>query len=228
VQRSHPYILIRNLSLRDVGEVVGLHRVIFPGYNATVVGEPYLTSLYHTLAADSSCLSVAAWVDGQLVGWIGGVKDWPSFVRSVTWRCMPRIFGIVLTILRNRPGLLLRAAMYVFDGMVGLVRGRVEPSEKVEGGSTVGEAALLVIGVHPDHQRMGLAQSMMENFHERLLAEGFSVCTSTTHVDNEHGNRAFVRAGYRLTGTYGRDNRYVKRLSQKGTRTVRTHSKSTG
>ena len=205
-------IVIRRMAKYDVPALVRLHSEVFPGYNATIMGTGYLKRLYNTLACDSACISIVALEGGKILGWIGGVGDWPAFEKALIRRNILRSPAIFFSILKNRPRLLAKAFTFVWRAVLGFVRIHKQRKERVEGVPASREAALLVIGVSPGRQKQSLGQVMMEDFHGRLLSKGFLTSTLNTFSDNESGNKAFQKAGYILYGMDSGVNHYAKYL----------------
>ena len=206
-------IVIRRMAKGDVPALVRLHAEVFEGYDNTMMGIGYLRGLYRVLSCHAACISIVALQDGEIVGWIGGVWDWLSFQKALIRRNILGVPGILLSILKNRPGMIAKAFSFVRPVVCEFIQrfkrrnvpgGRTPPSR---------EAALLVVGVGPLHQNRGVGQSMMEGFNRFLWKKGFVASTVSTRIDNEAGNRAFQKAGYRLYLANGGVNFYIKHLS---------------
>ena len=73
----------------------------------------------------------------------------------------------------------------------------------------------MVIGVDPQCQKRGVGGSMMEGFERLILSKGFSGISVSTLTDNEGGNRAFRKAGYKLSWVDDDKNHYIKHLTEK-------------
>lgn len=209
---QHSGIVIRPMAEKDVPALVELHAEVFKGYNSTVMGPSYLKSLYGTLAGNAACISVVALEGGKVFGWIGGVGDWRAYQKALMRRSILRVPAIFFSILKRDPALLGKALGFVWDvalQFVHLPKRRSAPYEKVR---VSRQAALLAIGVAPHRQNQGLGQVMMAEFHRRLLVQGFTACTASTFADNDSGNKAFQKAGYRLYQTSNSVNYYIKDL----------------
>ena len=55
---------------------------------------------------------------------------------------------------------------------------------------------------------------MMEDFHGRLLTKGFTASAANTFFNNEAGNRAFHKAGYKLLCEDDGINHYMRYLTK--------------
>lgn len=207
-------IVIRRMTEGDVPALVGLHSEVFKGYNATIMGTGYLKCLYHTLSCNPACISIVALEGGKILGWIGGVGNWPSFEGALTRYSILRAPTIFISILKNRPMLLAKAFSVVWRVFLKFVRVATRGDTPGDRASASGAAALLVIGVAPWRQNQGLGQLMMKDFHRRLLSKGFTASSANTFADNESGNRAFQKAGYRLSWAHDGVNHYFKYLSK--------------
>ncbi|MEE8639306.1 MAG: hypothetical protein V3T41_02740 [bacterium] len=213
-------IRIRAMEKADVRALARLHADVFEGYNSTALGPAYVKRLYRTLASHPSCLSVVAEEGGEIVAWIGGIKDYAGYNRALVRSCLPAAPPIALSILCRRPRLLGTGLMFVWRVLKWGLKRRRAPAEetpppRVET-SPGPDAHLLVIGVAVGRQRGGIGQVMMAEFHRRLAAAGFTRCALSTYADNEAGNRAFIKAGYRLLNSTADVNYYIKYLAGEG------------
>jgi ribosomal protein S18 acetylase RimI-like enzyme len=205
----------------DVPAVTRLHAEVFERYDSTALGAAYLKALYRTVAEHSSCVSVVACEGNEVVGWIGGVLDHRSYNREIVLRCAARAPFIIASILKNRPRLLRPALTYGWNFIRGWIPGRRRHGSPAEspaaGPGTSGHpspsALLLVIGVDVNRRGQGLARLMMADFHRRLSQEGFKSCTANVYADNEAGNRAFIKAGYRVLWSARGVNHYEKEIA---------------
>jgi len=207
-------IAIRRMEMKDVPFLVALHSEVFEGYNATMMGRGYLESLYRTLASHAACVSVVAHKDGEILGWIGGVGNWLAFERVLVRQSFAKAPAIFIAILRNRPGLFGKAFSVVWRQFLESVRGYRRANTRSNRPNASRPAALLVIGVALQQQNKGLGQLMMEDFHERLTSKGFTASSANTFAQNESGNRAFRKAGYRLSWAHDGVNHYIKDLTE--------------
>ncbi|MDY6950917.1 MAG: GNAT family N-acetyltransferase [Thermodesulfobacteriota bacterium] len=197
----------------DVQALVCLHSEVFKGYNSTAMGPGYLRSLYSTLACHVLCISIVASAGDRILGWIGGVGDWRAYQKALLLSNIVRGPAILFSVLRNRPRLLKKALVFVWEVLLQFLQPpRARDALDKEAGSSR-QAALLAIGVAPCCQNQGLSQEMMTTFHRRLLLKGYAACTASTFSDNHPGNRAFQKAGYRLYQTSNGVNYYSKELA---------------
>jgi ribosomal protein S18 acetylase RimI-like enzyme len=222
-----PAGLIRNMKIRirpmekaDVPALARLHADVFEGYNSTALGAAYLKRLYRTLASHASCLSVVAEEGGEIVAWIGGIKDYAGYNRALVRSCLHAAPPIVLSALCRRPRLLGTGLMFVWRVLTRGPKRRRAPAEEppLPGVETSPgpDAHLLVIGVAVGRQRGGIGQVIMAEFHQRLAAVGFTRCGLSTYADNDAGNKAFVKAGYKLLNSTADVNYYIKYLTGEG------------
>jgi hypothetical protein len=208
-------VTITRMARADVPAVARLHAEVFDLYDSTALGAAYLKALYYTLAEYPACISTVAREDGAVLGWVGGVLNYRAYNRKVTRRCVVRAPFIILSILRNRPRLLGPALAYggnVLGGWIPRQR-RNPPAEPRPAGPNAPtrpspRALLLVVGVEATRRGQGLSGSMIADFHRRLSQEGFKSCTANVRVENEAGNRAFIKAGYRLLWSASGVNHY--------------------
>jgi ribosomal protein S18 acetylase RimI-like enzyme len=208
----------RAMTMEDVPVLTRLHAEVFPAYNSTIAGPAYVKRLYRTLASHPSCLSVVAVEGGEIVAWVGGIKDYAGYNRALVRSCLPAAPPIILSILCRRPRLLGTGLMFVWRVLKwGLKRRRAPAEETPPPGvetSPGPDAHLLVIGVAVGRQRGGIGQVMMAEFHRRLAAAGFTRCALSTYADNDAGIGAFQKAGYRLLSSFRGVNYLAKDLEQ--------------
>jgi ribosomal protein S18 acetylase RimI-like enzyme len=204
----------------DVQSLVVLHRKVFQGYNATVMGEGYLKPLYEVLAMHDTSTSIVAEKEGEIIGWIGGLGDWRRFQQALIKKSMKHIHRIVYSVIKERPRLFSRVLMVVLSIAKNTFIKPAMGRRNAEQGNalqqtenSIKNASLLVIGVSPSYQQKRLGQAMMNDFHGRLVEKGYLYCDTNTFVDNEPGNRAFRTAGYVLMKTWGNENHYRKTLT---------------
>jgi hypothetical protein len=209
---KHRRVVVRMMARDDVPLLVRLHREVFQGYDNTMMGNGYLKNLYLTLACHSSCVSIVTLDDDEIVGWIGGVWDWLSFQRALSLRNVLWVPGILCSILKNKPLLLVKAFSFVRPVFSELTRRRRPRAAGGRETSSSLQAALLVIGVIPKRQKQGVGQSLMESFEGLLLSRGFTGISASTFTKNAAGNRIFQNAGYSIYRTNSSVNYYSKRL----------------
>ena len=222
MQRSHDLelveeskIVIRRMVASDVQALVKLHRTVFKGYDNTMMGPAYLGNLYRTLASHVACISIVAERSPRIVGWIGGVHDWLSFQRTLTRLNILRAPNIFLSILKNRPCLLLKTFSFIQPVLSEIVQRSGRRNGHSAEPSPVASAALLVIGVAPHWQNQGVGQAMMKGFEQLLLSNGFAGISASTFKDNAAGNKAFQKAGYDLYRSHNGMNFYFKHLAER-------------
>lgn len=212
-------LTVRPMRREDVTALAALHARVFPAYDSTALGRPYLVALYGVLAAHPAALSLVAVEDGAVVGWLGGVVHYGGYYRALVRACWWRAPALAANALRRRPRLIAKAASFGWwlIRRTAFLRPAAAEAQAGEGEAGTGVtprrcAYLLVIGVSPSGQRRGVGRALMADFHRRLADAGFGRVRLSTFVDNDAGNAAFARAGYRLESTEGGINRYVKEL----------------
>jgi ribosomal protein S18 acetylase RimI-like enzyme len=207
-------MVMRQMAEGDIPELVELHLEVFKGYNAAMMGRCYLKSLYHTLARDNSCISIVAVEDGNILGWIGGVGDWLAYEKALILNSMFRVPMILFSILKNRPRLVTKTFSVLRRMLSDYSIGSKSISTEGNKRPNSQPASLLVIGVAPWRQNQGIGQLMMKDFHGRLFTRGFTASAANTFFNNEAGNKAFQKAGYKLLHEDDGINQYIKYLTE--------------
>lgn len=192
---------------KEVADIVAVHRVAFPDFFMTLLGESFLRRFYGAVLRDESALSFVGYVNGSLAGFVVGTVQPSQFFRKLLLR---QGMGFCLDAL----GAFLRRPWFVGRRLLrGLTyRGEVPPQMQ-------GNAALVSsIAVLPTASGTGLATAMLNAFCEAAGRRGStSVYLLTDRDDNPAANRFYLKAGFiletELTRTGQRPmNRYIRNL----------------
>lgn len=195
-------VALRSLSAEDVRPLAQLHRLAFPSFFLSSLGEPFLVQFYRGFLTDDTAITVVARsAGGDLLGAVVGTTEpagfftrlirrrWPGFVAAST--------RAVLTNPRAMPRL-LRAVRY---------RGDASPD---------GHGALLSsICVDPEHQGEGLGRQLIEAWTGEALRKGATSAALTTDADDNEAVNHFYRArGWVLSDRYTtREGRLMNRYT---------------
>lgn len=198
-------VALGSLTPVDVRPLARLHRVAFPGYFLSTLGEGFLVQFYRGFLTDSTAVTVVARsANGSVQGAVVGTTEpagffgrlmksrWPGFVMASA--------KAVVTNPKITPRL-LRAVRYRGDAPAG-ARG----------------ALLSSICVDPSLQGAGVGRQLLEAWTGEVLSRGVRAAYLTTDADdNDPVNRFYRRQGWVLSDRYttheGRSmNLYTKRL----------------
>lgn len=197
-------LALRPLDTGDVTTLAALHRVAFPDFFLSSLGEPFLTQFYRGfLQDDTAVTTVALGEDARILGAVVGTTEPAGFFRRLLKN---RFWGFALAsagaALRHPPSAprLIRAVTYRGDAR------------------TAQGALLSSICVDPQAQGTGVGHALLTSWETRAREHGAeSAFLTTDALDNEAVNRFYLSAGWSLHETFEtrqgrRMNFYTKRL----------------
>jgi len=177
------------LGSEDVREAARLHRVAFPGFFLSQLGEGFLREFYRAFLLDGSVTVVARDDAGRVVGVVVGSTEPDGFFRRLLLRRWYAFAVHSLRLVLTRPSVvprLVRAVTY---------RGHVP--DQPDG------ALLSSICVSPAAQGAGVGRELIRRWTSELGSRGVHDAYLTTDAaDNDATNAFYVRSGWRLVGSH--------------------------
>ena len=189
----------------DVRPLAQLHRVAFPGFFLSTLGEPFLIQFYRSFLTDDTAVTVVArTANGSVCGAVVGTTEPAGF------------FGRLMK--RRWPGFLLAGAKAVVANP--RVTWRLLRAVRYRGDAPAGAAGALLssICVDPSLQGAGVGRQLVDAWTREVVSRGVRTAYLTTDTDaNDAVNRFYQSQGWRLSERYttreGRSmNLYTKRL----------------
>lgn len=181
-------MLVRPLTTDDVEEVARIHRVAFPGFFLSTLGEDFLAIMYRGFLDDPSCVArVAVGSRGAVVGAVAGTVDPAGFFRRLLlrrWRGL--VCASVMAAIRDPR---------VVPRLVRGLRYRGEAHAEASG------ALLSSICVDPSRQAAGVGQQLLARWVRDVAARGVaSAYLTTDKADNDRVNHFYRSNGWQLAG----------------------------
>jgi ribosomal protein S18 acetylase RimI-like enzyme len=165
-------------------EVAALHRLAFPGFFLTSLGDGFLRLYYRELVAQAQIAFVAE-EDDRCVGVVAGSASPGAFYRNLLRR------RLVSFALASVPAVLRRPSS------VGrILRALKKPREATR---PAGMATLMSVAVHPGHQGSGAGRLLVAQFLDEAARRGATRADLTTDKHtNEHANAFYRGLGFRI------------------------------
>jgi GNAT superfamily N-acetyltransferase len=182
--------MIRDLEMRDVGQVVAVHLCSFPGFFLSLLGSRFLSLFYSGIVSATEGIGFVYLDGGGVpVGFVAGASNPGGFYTRLLKRYWLK-FGLasILPVLR-KPSIIKRVARAVFH----------------PAGNPVGEnfAGLFSIGVRPELQGTGAGKLLVQAFLSEAQARGCTrVYLSTDRDSNEVVNEFYLRCGFTVERQY--------------------------
>ncbi len=178
------------LCAEDAVDLARLHKVAFPGFFLSSLGERFLVQLYLGFAADPSCVSVTARTsEGTLVGAAVGTLDPAGF--------FPRLLR------RRWRGFAVASILAAAESPRAIPR--LLRAVRYRGGPRACElgAQLSSFFVDPAMRGSGLGRNLLEEWlHEVERRGGSNAFLATDAENNEAVNRFYANQGWDVASEY--------------------------
>ena len=194
-------IVTTEAALEDVPEIAKLHRVAFPGYFLTHLGQDFLELFYAEFVTRGDSYCVVAADGNQVVGLVAGTANAKLHHRTFYRRNFIRVVRIVLTRffkdahVRREIG---KRAIHIQIALEALLsRNKQKGSSQTDasGKSTV-PSRLLSIAVHPDYRGQNIASELTSHFLRLLRNDGVSRVGLSVRSDNMSAIRFYEKDGW--------------------------------
>jgi ribosomal protein S18 acetylase RimI-like enzyme len=182
-------VTMSELSGTDIREAAALHRLAFPSFFLSSLGEPFLRQFYKAFLDDEGIGLVARSDAGRLLGVVVGHTQPAGFFRRLLFRRWYAFAFASVGLIVRHPRVvprLLRAVTY---------RGQTP--------LTAGGALLSSICVADDARGTGTGRLLLDSWTAALRARGGSRAYLTTDVDDNDAVNAFYRSmDWKLHGSF--------------------------
>jgi len=212
--RAPPSCTIRRLRAEDIAGAAALHRIVFPDYFLTHMGQWFVERFYSEFVDRSGNYGFVAGCGKELVGSVIGTLDsealfghfyrrhFPSLAVTLAWRAAADPY-----IRRN----LISRIGHIRQALRSLgTRGRqVNQSTDPE---SVGQATarLLSIGVRPDWRGAGIAEQMVDRYCEELWHDGLEWVSLSVRTENQRAIAFYEKIGWQRTGASATAMQYTR------------------
>ena len=188
-RQASTYLRVRPMQRADLDAVTGLHRTVFPQSVSAAVGRRY----FEWLLAEPDAIRFVA-VDGdRVVGYQCGAPD--GYSTSLYRELWPSI----VTALLGHPRLLVRPSfLRQLPMRLGNLAGRRERRGIGLTGAGSRTVVSIILGVHADYRRSGVASRLIRAFAAESWARGFDRVSTSIFESNVPTRRLYERAGWRL------------------------------
>ncbi len=173
-------VSVRKASAADSAAIAALHLAEIPWGVLSSMGPGFVGVFYRTLLEGPSGFAYLAEQDGRPVGYCSGVVHWRRFYRTF--------------VLRNWT----LAARIVFRKIFGGGLRRLFETTQYAAASTLPDAELLSIALHPGARGTGAADALVRAVLEEFARRGVERVRVTTAVDNASAARVYERSGFQL------------------------------
>jgi ribosomal protein S18 acetylase RimI-like enzyme len=173
----------------DLAEVVELHKLSFPLFFMTALGDRFLEAYYKTVLQYSHPLFFVVRRDRRLAGFVAGFIKPAGFYSLLQARRIELAICAVRGLIRH-PALLTRL---------------FRSASRVRSGARTSDydCELSSIGVHPDLGGRGIGKLLLETFIAEAATHDIDTIVLTTDArDNDRVNRLYRKSGFIVSRVY--------------------------
>jgi ribosomal protein S18 acetylase RimI-like enzyme len=208
---------IREMTKDDIPKVAQIHKIVFPSFFTTNLGEIFLIKYYESFLDANHSISLVAEKGRKVVGFIVGTYRSPEHRIHLYRTIIPLISTIVFDHLIFSPEVILLILKYIKGGLAYFLKRyfifgiffwfgnliRIVPSylsaltmpTTSPGVSVDNVASLTSIAVSSEGQ-LGLGLMLINEFVDRACKSGVKAILSSTDGWNRSARRTFIRAGF--------------------------------
>jgi ribosomal protein S18 acetylase RimI-like enzyme len=186
---EHDALIVEPARREDLAGVVELHKLSFPHFFMTALGDPFLEAYYKAVLQYPHRLFYLVRRGPDVAGFVAGFATPSSFYALLQRRRLELAICAIRGVLRN-PGLFARLVRGASR-----VRSRARPS--------VYDCELSSIGVHPGLAGQGIGRLLLESFTADAVRRGINaIVLSTDARDNDRINRFYRNYGFVVNRVY--------------------------
>jgi ribosomal protein S18 acetylase RimI-like enzyme len=190
--------VFRDGTKADVVAVSSVHRLVFPDYFLSGLGQTAVQCFYSNVIdrPGTDFLSVAE-VDGRVVGFVAGTRDSAGLFRKLYrthfFQLLPGVFRGVFTTRKFREALWSRRASIRVA-----IRSKVRREEHVSSSEEASAAStrLLTIGMMDGYRKMGMSEKLTDHFMGRLANSGVEKVGLSVFRSNKRAIRFYEKTGW--------------------------------
>ena len=198
---------IRSIQPEDVIALARLHRLVFPDYFLTHMGQRFLERFYHEFTQPPDNYGLLATRGGTPVGAVIGTADSGAFYNRFYRR------NLIIAALALGRGLMLdpyirrnfwARASQVPLAVRSLVTRNMSSAQAAEGGEAEAiPARLLSIGVAPDVRGKGVAVALVTRYCHQLWKDGIGEVGLSVRPDNQRAIAFYEKTGWQRVQAQG-------------------------
>jgi len=208
---------IREMRRDDIPKVARIHKIVFPSFFTTNLGEIFLIKYYETFLDANHSISLVAEKGSKVVGFIVGTNRSPEHRINLYRTIIPITPLILFDYLIFSPKVILLILKYIRGGLAYFLRRysvfgtffwlwniiRIVPSylsslttpTTSPGVSVDNVGSLTSIAVSPEGQ-LGLGLMLINEFVDRACKSGVKAIISSTDDWNRSARRTLVSSGF--------------------------------
>lgn len=175
---------MRNMTLKDVEQVVRVHRLSFPNFFLSILGPWFLSLYYSAVCTDPSGIALVGFNNaGAITGFVAGTTNPRVFYSRLLKRQWLKFASASIVAVLKKPSIIprLMGALYY-------------PNENPVG---LDVAGLYSIGIMPEDQQQGMGRQLVAEFLKEARNRGCQqVFLTTDRDDNLRVNRFYQKNGF--------------------------------
>jgi ribosomal protein S18 acetylase RimI-like enzyme len=210
---------VRGIEPEDVHGAALLHRITFPDYFLTHMGQGFVERFYSEFVGRNGNYGYVAICGKELVGSVIGTLDSEAFFHHFYRRSFPSLALISLGRFMVDPYVRrnLRSRMARVRQALRTVAARsqqVTPSAETPAPDR-SAARLLSISVHPQKRGLGLADQLVDRYCEELWHDGIEWVGLSVRPENARAIAFYERTGWQRTGSSAEAVQYTRSTRSK-------------
>ena len=196
---------VREIDSEDVPGAARLHRIVFPEYFLTHMGQGFVERFYSEFVNRNGNYGYVAICGKELVGSVIGTLDYQRCFNRFYRRHFPRLalsfVGRLVVDPYIRRHLFSRIA-HVRQALLSITARRQHVFVAAElPAADQAPAHLLSIGVHPDQRGSGLAEQLIDRYCNALWEDGWESVGLSVWPENSRAIAFYEKTGWQPTGS---------------------------
>ena len=196
---------VRELESKDVPGAARLHRIVFPEYFLTHMGQGFVERFYSEFVNRNGNYGYVAICGNEVVGAVIGTLDYQRCFTQFYRRHFPRLALTLVGLLIMDPYIrrhLAGRTGHVRQALHSFAARRQQTSVLEESLAADGAVArLLSIGVHPNRRGSGLAEQMVDRYCNALWEDGWERVGLSVRPENTRAIAFYEKTGWQPTGS---------------------------
>lgn len=205
---------VREIESKDVPGAARLHRIVFPEYFLTHMGQWVVEAFYSEFVERRGNYGYVAICGKELVGSVLGTLDYQRCFSRFYRRYFPRLALALVGRLVMDPYIrrhLASRTAHVRQALRSVAARRRQVSVAAElVAADQAPAHLLSIGVHPDQMGSGLAEQLVGRYCDALWEGGWGHVSLSVRPENARAIAFYERTGWRRVGASAGSVQYTR------------------
>jgi ribosomal protein S18 acetylase RimI-like enzyme len=195
---------VHKMRSEDVAGAASLHRLVFPDYFLTHMGQRFMERFYSEFVDQNGNYGFVAVCGEELVGAVIGTLDYQKCFNRFYRRHFPSLVlllvgrVIVDPYIRHNVVSRLSHIRLAFDSLAARRQRPLPINDARE--ANPARANLLSIGVHPDQRGSGLAEQLVDSYCDELWHDGIESVGLSVRPDNWRAIAFYEKTGWQRAG----------------------------